>query len=407
MKDIKMMKNDVIFLSILLLVGCLMTISSDIYAPSLVAISDEFEVSLNEAQWTLPIFLIGISLCQLIYGPLSEGVGRKPPLLVGLFIMLIGTILCWKASSIELLLAGRFVQGLGAGAGASLWRSMFRDKYHGDELAKFGAYLSVGIIIVMPMAPTLGGYLEEWFGWRSCFQFLLGYTFLAILAVLFFYQETNIHRHPERLNLTFFRKTFHRLLKSPVFMGYAACVFLTYGGSFSWYTIGPVLLIETAGLTPVEFGWICTVGGFIAMGIGGFLNGRLVTRYGSTTMLQCGWLIMFLSGVLMLITYWMYGVHWLSISICFITFVFGSTFLWTNAFAAAFTPFGDIAGYAAALYSFIQIGGGAVIGSFAAFLPDDNQFPLALIFILCPALSYLIYRKVIVPTQMVEKVKKS
>lgn len=394
------MKNNIVFLSILLLVGCLMSIASDIYAPSLISIAHEFNVPLNEAQWTLPVFLIGISLCQLVYGPLSEGIGRKPPLLIGLIIMLIGTIVCWQASSIEMLIVGRFVQGLGAGAGASLWRSMFRDVYKGVDLAKYGAYLSIGIVIFMPMAPTLGGYLEELSGWRACFQFLLGYTVFAILAVVFCYQETNEHRHPERLTILFFKKTFYQLLTSPVFMGYAGCVFLTYGGSFSWFTIAPVLLIDHAGLTPVEFGWICSAGAFFSMGVGGFVNGRLVGKYGTTTMLQFGWLMMFIAGVVMFLTFWIYDIDWVCISLSFILFVFGTTFVWTNAFAAAFTPFGKIAGYASALYSFIQIGGGASIGSLAAFLPDDNQLPLSLIFTMCPVVSFVIYRKVIMPRQM-------
>ena len=103
----------------------------------------------------------------------SEGIGRKIPLIGGLIIIFVGSLVCLYASTIETLLVGRFIQGIGAGAGASLWRSIFRDSFRGDQLAKYGSYLSIFMIFIVPASPTLGGYLEEWFGWHSCFYFRL------------------------------------------------------------------------------------------------------------------------------------------------------------------------------------------------------------------------------------------
>ena len=383
-------------LGIVILVGCLMGVASDIYAPSLPAIAHDLKAPINDVQWTMGIFMIGVSLSQLFYGPVSEGVGRKFPLLVGLVILLIGSITCLYASTIETLLAGRFIQGIGAGAGASLWRSIFRDSFQGDQLAKYGSYLSIFMVFIVPVSPTLGGYLEEWFGWRSCFYFLMGYSLLSLGAVLVFFKESNKHLHKERLRMIFFKDAVGQLLNSRVFMGYSFCVFLCYGAIFSWFTIGPVLLIEGCGISPVEFGWICSLGGGLSMALGGIINGKFVTRYGTNFMLRFGWSLMTLSGIAMMTFSLIYGMNTFIVSAPFILFIFGSTFIWTNAFAGAFTPFGNIAGYAGAMYSFIQIGGAAILGSIAAFLPDENQMPLAIIFMFCPALAWLLFEIVVV-----------
>ena len=132
------------------------------------------------------------------------------------------------------------------------------------------------------------------------------------------------------------------------------------------------------------------------MALGGILNGKFVTRYGTNFMLRFGWSLMTLSGAAMMTLSLIYGMNTFIVSAPFILFIFGSTFIWTNAFAGAFTPFGKIAGYAGAMYSFIQIGGAAILGSIAAFLPDDNQMPLAMIFMLCPALAWIVFETVVV-----------
>jgi DHA1 family bicyclomycin/chloramphenicol resistance-like MFS transporter/DHA1 family 2-module integral membrane pump EmrD-like MFS transporter len=304
--------------------------------------------------------------------------------------MLVGSFVCYYATRIEYLILGRFIQGIGSGAGASLWRSVFRDAFEGDLLARYGSYLSIVIVLIIPIAPTLGGYLQETFGWRSVFQFLILYSLIALILVCFLYGETNKHRHPERLSLIFYKKAFYELLSSRVFMGCALCTFLCFGATFSWFTIGPILLIDKIGLSPVEFGWICSLGGGIAMALGGYVNGKLVVSLGSHTMLRLGLSLMILGGVIMMILYYIAPMKVLSIVVPFILFTFGVTFIWPNVFAKAFTPFGHIAGYAGALYSFFQIGGGAVMGSLAAFLPDENQIPLAGLFIFCPVLAWII-----------------
>lgn len=390
------MKTSFLFLNVLL-IACLTSVSTDIYAPSLTAIASLMQVPVEWAQFSLTIFMPGLAFSQLIYGPLSEGIGRRKPLIAGLLVFLAGSLLSIFATGIGALILGRFIQGFGAGACSSLWRPIFRDVYQGDDLAKYGGWLSIIITFFVPAIPVLGGYLQHYIGWQASFAFLILYSLITLFFIVYVFRETSQHHHPERLKKTFILQSFQELLKSPVFMGYALSVFFCYGAFFSWFAIGPVLLIKHLGLSPVEFGWIAFTIGASAMGLAGTVNGKAVKHFGGKTMLRFGWSMMFLSGCLLLTGQALFGVNLYAIILPVFLFYFGVSFIWPNAFAGAFTPFGHIAGYAGSLYSFMQLGGGALVGSITAWLPADSAFPLALIFILSPFLAWLSWDRLVKP----------
>ena len=384
------MSNSILFL-ILVFVGCLASVSSDIYAPSLVAISKEFDARIDHIQWSMAVFMMGLSLSQLIYGPLSEGIGRKRTLIIGLVIACFSSALCIYVQTIEWLLIGRFVQGFGMGACATMWRSIFRDRFKGAELAQYSSYLTVLVTLIIPAAPALGGYLQEYYGWRSSFEFIFIYSVLSLVMVLFLYQETNVHHHKSRLKQSFIFKTYKQVLCNKGFMGFSLCTFLTYGAFFSWYNTGPVLLIKGTGLSPVEFGWFTFFAGGGAMALAAFINARVVKKVGIAFMLRLGWGIMFSAGVLLLISYFIYGVHFMAIAIPFVLFYFGATFIWPGCFSGAFQNLGNISGYAGSVYGTLQIAGAAVIGSLVSYLPDQNQIPLAFVFLVSPFFAWRVF----------------
>lgn len=384
---------------IILLTACLTGVSSDIYAPSISAIASDLHSSIDDVQWSMAIFMLGVSISQLIYGPLSDGVGRRFPLIIGLGISIIGSIICYSAPTITILILGRFIQGIGAGAGASLWRTIFRDCFSGAELAKYGAYLSILIVFIVPAAPALGGYLQDFFNWRASFLFLILYSMAALTLIIIFFKETSVHHHKDRLTGRFYLDSIGQLVRSPIFMGYTLCTFLCYGAFFAWFVVGPVLLIDIAGLTPIEFGWVTLLGGGASMALAGFLNGKMVMRFGTTFMLRLGWSLMILAGITMLLLHSLYSVNAIAIIAPMILFYFGATFIWPSIFAGAFAPFEKIAGYAGAFYSFMQLGGAAIIGSIVAYLPDTNQVPLALIFIIAPLLAWVLYEGLVAPRE--------
>jgi len=377
--------------SVLIMAACLTQFAADIYAPSIPAMARDFEASIDSVQWSMSIYMFGVAVSQLVYGPLSEGIGRKPPMIFGLLIMLIGSIVCAMTISIDLVIFGRFVQGIGAGACASLWRSVFRDSFSKEELAQYSSYLVTAVMFVIPTAPLIGGYLQQYFGWYASFVFMTIYSIIALFGVIFGFRETNTSYHISKLKMKFVVSKYLILLRSPTFMGMTCGTFLTYGAFFSWFVIGPVLLIDRLGISPMEFGWLTFICGGISYGLAGFINGRLVKTWGMTAMLRIGWGSMIISGIAMILGYYLAGMNIWYIMIPVVLLFFGSTFIWPNAFATAFSPFGDIAGYAGALYGFMQVSGAAVLAAFAAYLPDDNQLILAITIIITSTTSWLLY----------------
>lgn len=391
------MNNKNTILIFIVLIGCLSQFAADIYAPGIPTIALSLSTHVNWVQWSMAIYMIGIAATELIYGVISEGVGRKLPLLLGLSLMLIGSIMCFYAKSVNQLIIARFLQGCGSGATAGLWRSIFRDSFHGDDLAKYASYLGPAIIVIIPMAPAVGGYLVHNFGWRAIFMCVSAYVLIALLATLLVFKDTSQHHHKERLKLAYILTTFKQLFTSPIFIGTTFSVLLTYGAFFAWFTAGPVLLIKVVGMTPVHFGWMTFIAGAIAYSLSGMINGRCVKIFGINTMLRIAWSIMILSGFLMLIFKEFIGVNVTAIVIPTLLFFIGSALVWPNAFARAVTPFGKIAGYAGPAYGFMQIMGGGIIGALVAYLPETNQVPLAMVMILVPAVALLLFELIAKP----------
>lgn len=384
---------------IIIVCCCITQFAADIYSPCLPAIASDFNVSINLVQWSMAIFLFGVAFTQLIYGPISEGIGRKKPMVFGLAVMLIGSAICVFTKNINALIIGRLIQGCGAGACAALWRPVFRDIYKGEELAQYGSYATIFIMFIIPAAPAIGGFLEQYIHWQATFVFMLVYGFVALIAMMVWFKETNPYHHVNKIKLSNILKTYAALIKHPIFMGTALSIFLSYGAFFGWFIVGPVLLIDRIGIEPATFGLITFFGGGAAYALAGWINGKLVIKYGMHNMLRFGFYMMIASGLLMLALYFIWGMNAYVVIIPALLFYFGSTFIWPNAFAIAFSPFGKIAGFVGALYGFMQLSGGGVIGSLLAFLPDEDQLPLSLVMVTASCLALLNYEIIVRPNR--------
>lgn len=370
--------NIVLLLIMALIVG-LTGIASDIYLPAILDMAGALNTTVVTLQSSMAIFTFGVAFSQLIWGPLSEAFGRKRILLLGLIIVLVGHGMCYVATEARLLLLGRITAGIGAGSCACLWRAIFRDSFDVSQMARFGAYLGLFMTFVVPAAPMLGGYLHAIWDWQAIFLYLLLYAGVLWMFIYYYFKETNIYASRSRLKISFWMSAYGELLKSPIFMGYSLCVFFTYGSFFSWFIIGPVLMMDKLGLMSIQCGWVNFILGASSMSLASFLNARWVRKYGSHALLQWGWGVVFMAASLMLVSFLIFDLTFLGLIIPVFIFLFGSSFIWPNAFAQAFAPFGHIAGYAGALYSFMQLGGGALLGWISAFLPQGNPIFLSLL----------------------------
>ncbi|ODN43726.1 multidrug effflux MFS transporter [Piscirickettsia litoralis] len=391
------MSSNIAFAILLGITACLGQFASDVYAPAIPHIAELFGVSVNLAQFSMPMYMLGLCSSLLVFGTLSEAYGRRRPLLVGLMLMLLGSLVCALATNIELLLVGRVLQGIGAGSGAAMWRAMFRDRFDGADLAKYGAYLTILVTFVIPAAPMLGGFIMHLLGWRAVFAAIILYALTMWLAVYFLIDETSNNYHKDHLNIHYIIKSYGSIFKNSVFSGYSFCVFCCYGAYFSWFTVAPVLLIKHAHLSPAMFGWLCFWGGAVALFLGGLIGGKLVKRLGSVFMLRLGWSLMLISGLFLLMSYFILGLTVSSSVIAMALFYFGSSFIWPNTFAGAMQPFAKMAGFAGSLYAFLQMAGAVVVGAAASWLASDTPVALGLVFVFSALLAWTVFEVVIKP----------
>ena len=387
-----------IFISILF--SSLGQVASDLYLPSLPAIAVGLHTTNHLAQATVFIYMVGFSVSRLVYGPVSDAVGRKMPLIMGLGSCLIGTIICASAHSIGMLIFGRFLQGTGGGAGVVLGSSIVRDMAEGRDLAKLYSYLGMSAVIFIASAPLLGGYLQHWFGWRANFMFILLYAGIALVVSIFFLAETNKHKTLENLKPTKIKNNVIELFNNKTFIACAACIFLVYAALLAWLTLGPILLQDTVGITPVEFGWIALTGGLFYAS-GAFINGKLLNKYSINQLLKTGAYTMLVGGILMLLFFLLRLINvWVIIFPLFI-FLFGASMIFPNAYAGALIPFSKIAGIAGAILGFVQILGGSLASGIISIAPDNTQLPLAIAFILCAVIIWIMIRFVLPKQQEV------
>lgn len=364
-------------------------VASDLYLPSLPAIGVGLQASVHGVQMTVALYMLAYSISRLIYGPISDAFGRKNPLIIGLLFSLIGTVTCAFANSIVILIIGRFLQGLGTGAGVIIGAAIIRDMLKGEDLAKAYSYMGLANIIFIATAPFLGGYFQYWFGWRAGFIFLTFIAGLGLWVGMFQLEETNRYKTLENLQLHKIKENLKILFMHKTFMAYSWCVFMVYGAIIVWLTLGSIWMQNTLGLSPVQFGLVTLVGGvFYAAGV--FLNSQIVNHYGINKMLAIGGLLITFSGFIFLMLSIVHLVSFWFVIVPIMIFIFGASIIFPNAFAGALIPFHKIAGIASAIAGFMQVLGGAVASGIISALPSTTPLPMAIAFILCGGVILLI-----------------
>ena len=378
-------------------------ITSDMYVPSMPAITTMFHSTSAMIQWSMSAYMLGFSLSQLIYGPLTDHYGRRNIILIGLAIGIIGTLICFWAVSPGMLIIGRLIQGIGMGVGVTLGGAVSRDLFSGVKLAKVGSLMGIGATIVIGSAPILGGYFQHYLGWRSVFGFLLIYSLIIWFMICCLLPETSPDVKPEQLRLRKMVSHYKTLLTSKIFLGYVLCTTFAYAGSLAFYTMGTFLLQDRVGLSPIAYGWSCVVV-TAAFLIGSIVNARYVIKVGINFMMLIGAGLMAIAGTIMLLIALLGYMDIVVILIPAMLYGFGAIFLICNAFAGALTPFPYIAGIASALFGGMQIAGGFVSTSLIASLKFTSQEPLAIIYLVTGILAFVALTQLAMKEKTQEKV---
>lgn len=382
-------------MAVVLAVGSVM--ATDIYVPSFPALAQHFGVGHDLVKLTMSFYLFGIFAAQLIYGPLSDHFGRRPALLSGITITILGNVICIFAPNIYILILGRLIQGIGTAAGISIARTIGRDLLSGEQLSKVGSYISLGIAAAPAFSPLIGGYLQEYFGWQSPFVFITIYAILSAIMVLTVMPETHHRQEGHQLNRKEIMANYKELITDRRFLAYALFSGIAFAATITYFTLTPFLLQSTLHISAIHYGWLGLSITVVAIP-GRLLNILLVDKLKIHGSLVIGILLMCLGAIIMLIAALTSSPNIITIVAPMCILTLGTCFIYSNAMAAAFTPFGHIAGQTGALYGALQLFTAFTVSTLASLLPNNSTIPLALVLTGLALTSGLIYLTMIKDT---------
>jgi DHA1 family bicyclomycin/chloramphenicol resistance-like MFS transporter len=275
-------------------------LSIDMYLPALPHIAKELHTTTSLVQLSLTFFLLGLSLGQLVSGPQSDVRGRRKPLLIGLMIYALASLLCAFSQSIWFFIILRFIQGFAGAAGIVIARAIVRDLYSGSELTKFFALLGLVNGVAPILAPILGGQLLRIAPWQGVFFILSIIGLCMFFVVLFCLPETLPIDSRSEGGLNHTLSTFKSLLFDRSFIGYALAQGLIFAAMFAYISGSPFVLQNVYGSSPQFFSLVFAING-IGIIISSQITGRLAGRVSEGKLFVVGLSIAFAGSIILLI----------------------------------------------------------------------------------------------------------
>ncbi|WOI52411.1 multidrug effflux MFS transporter [Parvularcula sp. LCG005] len=357
-------------------------VSIDMYLPALPTIASEFRVDQGAAQMTLTAYFIAVGLSQIIYGPLSDAFGRRPPMLGGLVLYVLASLGCAFAPSIEWLIAFRFMQGVGAASSMVIARAIVRDLLRGHEATRLMALMMLVISLAPMLAPLIGSFLIEPFGWRSVFFAVMTVAALDIFIVLFVLKETRPPELREPLSFKRMRTTYGRLLQDPGFMGLTMIGGFGMASFFSFLASASFIYIDHFGLTPTQFAL-----GFAFNAVGFFGMSQMASNFGKRFGMHRvvrGATLAYASGMTLLFVLTLAGADnfYLLAGLLFVSYAFLGLVIPT-ATVLSLEENGAVAGSASALSGTLQTVSGAIAMTVGATIFDGTLLPMVLMIFIC------------------------
>lgn len=369
----------------MMILGALMaftSLSTDIYLPAMPQMAHELN---GNVELTVTGFLGGFALAQLIWGPMSDRIGRKIPLFIGMILFIIGSIGCALSQSIEQIVFWRVFQAFGACTGPMLGRAMIRDLYARTQAAQMLSTLMIIMAIAPIVGPLLGGQIIKFSTWHSIF-WLLAMIGAVMFISLFFLPETHA---PEKRTTTSVLNTFknyRQLLGNRQFMRYTLCVTFFYVAAFTFIVGSPFVYISFYGVDAQHYGWLFALNIVGVMGLS-FVNRNLVKRFSLDQLLKFTTAIAMLALLILCVLFYAQigGVY----SIIAMVFVFFSMngMIAANSTAAALDGVPEMAGSASALIGSLQYGSGIISSLLLAWLSTGTPTTMIVIMTIFTVLS--------------------
>ena len=362
------------FLAILTLSG---TLAIHIFVPVLPLVARDFQVNLQAVQLTISVYVIGLAIGQLFYGPLADSIGRRPVLLLGLLIYTLASIGAMLAPTIDVLVLMRFFQALGGCSGLLLSRAIIQDTTSGSETTKKLSMLNMLVILGPSLAPLIGGLLAELSGWRSIFTVLSALGLLNLALILRYVHKKE--RKKDKVVTSSVVQNYKKLISSPKFLLY------TIGGSFSttavYAFLGVVAYVFVNRLNhSVQDVSLALILIMLGVWCGCVAASRMVDRISIEQMIFIGSLISFASAAVLLLCVLIDYVTAFSLIIPVMVYCFGAGITSPAALSKALSINPMVAGSASGIYGFTQMLVGALCTSLAG-LGGDPTLAAAVVLI--------------------------
>ena len=380
------------YFKLILILGSLTALgpfSIDMYLPGFAGIANDLNTSVANVSMTLSSYFIGISAGQLLYGPLLDRFGRKKPLFIGLLVYILASLGCVFVTDIDTFIGLRFIQAIGSCAATVASVSMVRDLFPVKDIPKVFSLLMLVVGLSPMLAPTVGGYVTEYYGWHVVFFILMCMGILILLAAEIglpttFKPDTSISLKPKPIITNFLT-----ILKEPQFYTYAFAGSIAFSGLFTYVAASPILFMDIFKVDAKTYGWIFA---FMSLSFisASQLNSFLLKKYSSEQMIF-GSLIVQTCVSILFLALAMNSLLGLYETITLL-FLFLACLGISNPNTAGLTlaPFSKNAGSASALMGAIQLGLGALASFAVGVFVKNSMLPMVLIMTVSTVLALII-----------------
>lgn len=391
------------YVTLILILGTLTALvpfSVDMYLPGFPAIAKDLKTSDAKVSLTLTGFFLGISAGQLLYGPLLDRFGRKPPLYLGLLLYILASVGCSYARHIDMLILWRLVQAVGGCAAMVASMSLVRDLFPVKDSARVFSLLIL-ILGASPMiAPTAGGYITATWGWPVVFIVLAVIGALVLLACLLwlpspYRPDTGMSLKPGPI-----LRNFYTVATQPQFYTYALTGALAFAGLFAYVSGSPLLFMKVFGLSDKVYGWVFAGLSISFIGMSQ-MNNILLKHFSSGQIIRVALICYAITAVLF---FGLASLHWLNLplTIACLFLMLGCVGITNpNASAMCLAPFSRNAGSASALMGAAQMGLGALASVGISMFDKPSAMPVVVSILVSALLSISVFywgkRKIAVP----------
>ncbi len=363
----------------------------DMYLPALPDMATSLGSDSGGAQLTIASYFVGMGLGQLIYGPLTDRFGRRPPLFVGVGLFLVASLACALAQTMPEMVALRFVQALGGCAGMVVARAVVRDVAHLRDPVRLMGRLMLIMGVAPILAPFLGGVLAGWLGWRSIFVFLALFAGVALLLVVVLLPESHPPERRLRQRPGEVLGAYAGLLRDGRFLRPALASGFAIAGMFAYIAGSPAVFMEVHGVAPAEYGiWF----GINAAGIiaGSQISGWLAEKWGREAVLTRALRAMAAVAAALVLATWI-GAPFAVIFLCLFIYVAMLGVVLPLGTVLGMAHFAALAGTASALLGTLQFGLGGVAGAVLGLWHDSTGLPMAMVILGCILSANLAWRR--------------